>query len=176
MNNHPKITIDLVLDRHTTKEVLHAVLHSILFHRLFGTVKPQIFDVLDVSMPGVNDEGMKQLVHSKVEAFWKSIEGGVNKRGQIIVTFSEKRTQKRWFSTGEVCHLTNAGSISELTSPRFLGRSALEQWIVNAEIRQPTTDRERQKFNADLAAALTQSLETMLTYTSSEQGRAAVPS
>jgi hypothetical protein len=67
MNNpHPTITIDLVrhsftplyplksvtqvLDRHTTKEVLQAVLHAILFHRLFGLVKPQTFDVLDVTM------------------------------------------------------------------------------------------------------------------------------
>ena len=30
--------------------MLTAVLHSILFHRLFGTVKPEIREVLDVSM------------------------------------------------------------------------------------------------------------------------------
>lgn len=66
---HPTITIDLVrtadltsqptmrtkgkeqvLDRLQTKEVLRAMLHSILFHRLFGTVKPQTFEVLDVTM------------------------------------------------------------------------------------------------------------------------------
>ena len=39
-----------VLERQTAKEVLHAILHAILFHRLFGTVKPQTFDVLDVTM------------------------------------------------------------------------------------------------------------------------------
>lgn len=64
-STHPTITIDLVsslvlesvpssqiqiLDRHTTKDVLRAVLHSILFHRLFGTVKPRTFEVLDVTM------------------------------------------------------------------------------------------------------------------------------
>ena len=38
------------LERHTAQEVLRAVLHSILFHRLFGTVKPQTFEVLDVTM------------------------------------------------------------------------------------------------------------------------------
>jgi hypothetical protein len=38
------------LDRHNAKEVLNAILHSILFHRLFGTVKPQTFEVLDVTM------------------------------------------------------------------------------------------------------------------------------
>ena len=39
-----------VLERHTAQEVLRAVLHSILFHRLFGIVKPQTFEVLDVTM------------------------------------------------------------------------------------------------------------------------------
>lgn len=39
-----------ILERQTAKEVLHAILHAILFHRLFGTVKPQTFDVLDVTM------------------------------------------------------------------------------------------------------------------------------
>jgi hypothetical protein len=39
-----------ILDRHSAKEVLTTILHSILFHRLFGTVKPQTFEVLDVTM------------------------------------------------------------------------------------------------------------------------------
>lgn len=39
-----------VLDRLQTKDVLRAVLHSILFHRLFGTVKSKTFEVLDVTM------------------------------------------------------------------------------------------------------------------------------
>ena len=39
-----------VLDRVTTKDVLRAVLHAILFHRLFGTVKPQTFEVLDITV------------------------------------------------------------------------------------------------------------------------------
>ncbi|KAI0931037.1 hypothetical protein AcW1_001464 [Taiwanofungus camphoratus] len=155
-NPHPTITIDLVLDRHTTKEVLRAVLHSILFHRLFGTVKAQTFEVLDVTMPGVDDADMTQLVEDKVDAFWKAIEGGASKRGQITVTFSEKRPRKTWFIMGE----------EEIP---------WEQWIINAEIRQPTTDRDRLQFNSDLASTLTKSLETMLTHASSERGRSAVP-
>ncbi|KAI0784067.1 DUF1649-domain-containing protein [Abortiporus biennis] len=154
---HPTITIDLVLDRHTTREVLRAVLHSILFHRLFGTVKPQVIEVLDVTMPAVDDPEIKQLVQDKIDAFWKGVEGGVNKRGQIIVTFSEKRPRKSWFLIGEE-------------------EVPWEQWVVNAEIRQqPNAERERQKFNADLESALTKSLQTILSHTSSERGRSAVP-
>jgi len=43
-------SITQVLDRRNAKEVLHAILHAILFHRLFGTVKPQTFEVLDVTV------------------------------------------------------------------------------------------------------------------------------
>ena len=31
----------------------------------------------------MSDPGMEQLVNEKVEAFWKGIEGGANKRGQV---------------------------------------------------------------------------------------------
>ena len=59
---------------------------------------------------------MEQLVTEKVDIFWKGIESGANKRGQvssscictvgslfltsfvqIIVTFSEKKAKKSWF-------------------------------------------------------------------------------
>jgi autophagy-related protein 101 len=57
---------------------------------------------------------MEQLVNEKVDMFWRGIEGGANKRGQvgqvvhpspmtsstlvqIDVTFSEKRPKKSWF-------------------------------------------------------------------------------
>ncbi|KAG1786469.1 uncharacterized protein HD556DRAFT_1052295 [Suillus plorans] len=60
-------TLAQILDRHSAKEVPTAILHSILFHRLFGTVKPQTFEVLDVTMPGVSDPEMEQLVTEKVD-------------------------------------------------------------------------------------------------------------
>ncbi|KAJ7084648.1 autophagy-related protein [Mycena belliarum] len=171
---HPTITIDLVLDRHTTKEVLQAVLHAILFHRLFGLVKPQTFEVLDVTLPGVSDAGMEALVNEKVDAFWRGVEGGVSKRGQalpifllpnpahvslqITVTFSEKRPKKSWFQV-------------------YMGEEDVpwEQWIINAELRQPKSERDRQNFLATLAATLTKAVQTMLVHTSSEKGRTAVP-
>ena len=42
-----------MLDRLQTKEVLRATLHAILFHRLFGTVRPRTFEVLDVTMVSI---------------------------------------------------------------------------------------------------------------------------
>ena len=63
------------------------------------------------------DPDTEQLVNDKVDVFWKGIEGGASKRGQvsltfgpfvrglisdqIIITMSEKKTKKSWFYTGE---------------------------------------------------------------------------
>ncbi|KAJ3525296.1 hypothetical protein NMY22_g10635 [Coprinellus aureogranulatus] len=154
---YPTITLDLILDRVYTKEVLHGVLHSILFHRLFGTIKPQTIEVLDVTMPGVDNPEMEQLVNEKVDAFWKGIEGG-SKRGQILVTFSERKPKKSWFQV-------------------YMGEEDVpwEQWIINAELRQLKSDQERASLHSALSSTLTKIVFTMLTHTSSEQGRAAVP-
>ncbi|KAJ3993064.1 hypothetical protein F5050DRAFT_1578364 [Lentinula boryana] len=126
MNTYPTITIDLVgfllfqvfiktngysryliqtqVDRHTIKDVLRAILDAILFHRLFGLVKLKTREVLGVTMiimmfmqPGISDSDMEQLVlEEKVDLFWKEIEGGMSKRGQVF-SFSEKRPKKSWF-------------------------------------------------------------------------------
>ncbi|KAF8486667.1 autophagy-related protein [Russula emetica] len=157
-STHATVTIDIVLDRQNTREILCALLHAILFHRLFGTIRPQTFEVLDVTMPGVADPTMQQLVEEKVDAFWKGLENVPLKRGEISVTLSKKDQRKAW-----------------LGITTYEEEVAWEQWIINAEIRQPKSEKERQQFNQNIAATLSKSLRVMLTHTSSEQGRGAVP-
>ncbi|KAJ7579066.1 autophagy-related protein [Mycena floridula] len=156
MNGDHIIVLDLILDRLTTKDVLTGILHCILFHRLFGTVKPKTLEVLDVTMPGVSDPDMEKLITSKVDIFRKGIEGGPSKRGRITVTFSEKKPKSGWFL--------------------YLGEEEApwEEWVINIELRQPR-DRERQAFDAALNQTLTEAIYTILTHTSSEKGRACVP-
>ena len=40
---------------------------------------------------------MEGLIVEKVDAFWKGVERGMGKRGQITVTFAEKKPKKSWF-------------------------------------------------------------------------------
>ncbi|KAL9714609.1 hypothetical protein Ac2012v2_001266 [Leucoagaricus gongylophorus] len=154
----PTITIDLVLDRQTIKDVLNGILHSILFHRLFGFIRPQVFEVLDVAMPGVSDPEMERLVHDKVENFWRVIQADPTRRGKIIVTFSEKRQKKLWYQLYP----------ADEDVP-------WEQWIINVEFRQHKAERDRLAFNANLTNTLSKSIQVILVHTSSERGRAAVP-
>ncbi|KAG1743149.1 hypothetical protein EDD22DRAFT_786436 [Suillus occidentalis] len=156
-----------ILDLHGAKEVPTTMFHLILFHRLFGAVKPQTFEVLDVTTPPVSDSEMESFVTEKVDIFWKGIESGANQRGQMIVTSPEKKAKKSWFQVyvGE-------------------GEVPWEQWIVNAEMATTQVRRRefhyltrfcRHEFNANLASMLLRALNMMLTHTSSERGRTAVP-
>ncbi|KAJ3816815.1 autophagy-related protein [Lentinula raphanica] len=157
MNTYPTITIDLILDRHTVKDVLRAILDAILFHRLFGTIKPITREVLGVTMPGVSDPEMEQLVEDKVDLFWKGIEGGMSKRGQIVVTFSEKRPKKSWFQV-------------------YVGEEDVPwEQCVRSSVSQPVFLVDRQQFDTALSNTLTKAIHTMLTHTSSDRGRTAVP-
>jgi hypothetical protein len=72
-----------VVDRPNAQEVLRATLHAVLFHRLFGLVKPRTVDVLDVTMPGVEDANIERTVSEKVGALWRAVEDRVDKRGQV---------------------------------------------------------------------------------------------
>jgi len=106
-------------------------------------------------MPGVSDSEMEKLIEEKVDAFWREIEKGRSKHGQIVVTFSEKRPKKSWFQ------------VYDEDVP-------WEQWIINAEMRQPR-DHDRQDFDTALSNTLTKAIQTMLSHTSSDRGRTAVP-
>jgi len=50
-----------------------------------------------------------------------------------------------------------------------------EQWVVNAEMRQPKSERDREAFEVALRSTLSKALHTMISHTSSERGRTAVP-
>ncbi|EIN06411.1 DUF1649-domain-containing protein [Punctularia strigosozonata HHB-11173 SS5] len=154
---YPNISIDLTLDRPNGKDVLTAVLHSILFHRLFGCVKPQAFEVLDVTMPGVSDPDIEQIIRDKVDFFYKAVEGEPTKRGQVTSSFTKKQRKSSWFSV--------YASSEEVP---------WEQWTITATI-QSLSSRQKAGNDAELSQTLQKTLTTILMHTSSEQGRSAVP-
>jgi len=104
----------------------------------------------------VRDQEIHTRVGEKVRSLLRALEGATIKKGRITLTFSEKRVKKQWFYTGE----------EEIP---------WEDWIINVEIRQPKSEEDRIILHQALAKKLRIVLQTVLTHTSSERGRAAVP-
>jgi autophagy-related protein 101 len=88
------------------------ILHTIFFTRFFPFLAPQTRDVLDLTLPYVDDEELQTLIEQRAAALERQLDdqrtssssnnGG---RGQISVQFFEKRRRKAWLSRGddEVC-------------------------------------------------------------------------
>ncbi|KDQ08910.1 hypothetical protein BOTBODRAFT_138259 [Botryobasidium botryosum FD-172 SS1] len=157
---HP-IHVDVTIERSKTKEVLRALLHAILFHRLFGTIKPTTIEISEVTFPAVSDSDIERLVVQKVDTFFRALEdqpSGENgiKGGQLLVTFSERRPKKHWFTMGEE-------------------EVPWEEWVINASVHAPKHEHERRAIQSTLPGSLTRILRTILVRASSESGRQCVP-
>ncbi|KAK9451707.1 autophagy-related protein [Limtongia smithiae] len=155
------VTVDIVLDRSLIRDVLKAVIHTILFHRLFNLVRPVSppQEVLDVTFPSVQDSALDALIAEKLSRLTALLDAtaaqfsipapsfaslGLGshtnvKHAQIVVSFYEKVTRKAWFSKSEeeICW---------------------EKWTINVSCITECDDVER----ARLTRAAEKQLQTIL--------------
>lgn len=83
------------------------VLHLIFFHRYFPSIRPGSVDILDLTLPTVNDVELETLIDSRANALIRqhlstpsnSYSGGNGVRGRIAVEFFERKRKKAgtWF-------------------------------------------------------------------------------
>lgn len=139
-------TLEITVDAILLKEVAKALLTAILFHRLFGVLRPRAErDLLDISFPVMDDAQIDTIVEDKANALVRSMDARAASNtssstfGRILVRFFEKRTRKVWFSKSEeeVCW---------------------EQWILNLTANHPKTDVERLQLRNAMETALQASL------------------
>jgi hypothetical protein len=91
---------------------LPGVLNLIFFHRYFPSIRPVTFDVLDLTLPAINDADLETLIESRVNALVRQHlspaagdqdgtvgGGGGGVRGRIAVEFYEKKRRRSgmWF-------------------------------------------------------------------------------
>lgn len=91
--------------------VITGVLNLIFFHRYFPSIRPTTFDVLDFTLPAINDVDLETLIDSRVTSLVRqhlsspssandgSSGGASGVRGRIAVEFYEKKRRRpgMWF-------------------------------------------------------------------------------
>jgi autophagy-related protein 101 len=110
------------------------ILHTIFFHRYFPSIRPKTRDVLDLTLPVVEEVELETLIEQRTAALVRQLDTssdmGVRStgvRGQISVQFFEKRRRKAWFTKGEeeVCW---------------------EQWTLDVTLATPRTESGNNKY------------------------------
>jgi autophagy-related protein 101 len=142
----PTYTLELFADPQLAKEVIKAVLHTIFFHRYFTPVVPLSRDLLDLTLPAIDDVDLETLIEQRADSLVQELGsggaggpsrmgvegrpggaragngGGVAGRGQLVCQFFEKRRRKAYFGFGkdeEVCW---------------------EQWTLDVTLGSPRTE------------------------------------
>lgn len=113
------------------REVLRCILHTIMFHRALGLVRPKDVDSehFEITYVQCGDTELEKKIEEKVEQFCSWAEKHPNKKGQILLSFYEvKNKQASWF--------TNK-----------VERLYWEQWHVNLHVLQPSGSRGKPQIN-----------------------------
>jgi hypothetical protein len=120
--NTQQISIDeLEVHLSQLKEVLQSILQSILFVRAFGFVKPCEMHVefLDLYYVKCDDKAVDVKVEEKIDEFCASFAKRKTNKGQIVLSFYEKKQKNKFFSKYDlVCW---------------------EQWIVHISLTNSTS-------------------------------------
>ncbi|KAL6164844.1 hypothetical protein ACJQWK_09564 [Exserohilum turcicum] len=135
----PEYNLDIFADAAFVKDVVKAILHTIFFHRYFTSISPLTRDLLDLTLPAIDDVDLETLIEQKTFALVRSIDSTHQPRGrgQIVVQFFEKKRRKTYFfakADEDVCW---------------------EQWTLDVTLAQPRTETDALK----VRRAMTKSLE-----------------
>ncbi|XP_040993160.1 autophagy-related protein 101-like isoform X1 [Juglans microcarpa x Juglans regia] len=110
---------ELEVEHYEIREVLRCILHTIVFHRALGLVRPKDIDLelFDITYVQCGDVDLEKKLEEKIEQFIGWVEKHPNKKSQICLSFYEvKNKPPSWFNKIE--------------------RLYWEQWYVNLNVAQ----------------------------------------
>lgn len=114
---------ELVLEPLEIREVLRCILHTIVFHRALGLVRPKDVDceLFEITYVQCGDVELEKKIEEKIDLFISWVEKHPNRKSQISLSFYEvKNKQQTWFSNK-------------------VERLYWEQWHINLHVLTPKT-------------------------------------
>ncbi|PQQ02081.1 autophagy-related protein 101 [Prunus yedoensis var. nudiflora] len=92
---------ELEVEHFEIREVLRCILHTIVFHRALGLVRPKDIDLelFEITYVQCGDMELEKKIDENIEQFISWVEKHPNKKSQICLSFFEERNkQATWFT------------------------------------------------------------------------------
>eukprot|EP00262_Sarcandra_glabra_P015690 TRINITY_DN4898_c0_g1_i1.p1 TRINITY_DN4898_c0_g1~~TRINITY_DN4898_c0_g1_i1.p1 ORF type:complete len:216 (-),score=29.68 TRINITY_DN4898_c0_g1_i1:314-961(-) len=92
---------ELEVEHFQIREVLRCILHTVIFHRALGLVRPKDVDseLFEITYVQCGDVELEKKIEDKIDHFIGWVEKHPNKKSQICLSFYElKNKQATWFS------------------------------------------------------------------------------
>jgi len=94
---------ELRVEPRLLRDTLRCLLHTIMFNRAFGLVVPreEIIDAIDFAYVRCDDVTIHKQIEDHIEKFESVLSSRETKKGQLVISFSEKRSKKVWWKSYE---------------------------------------------------------------------------
>ncbi|KAF2841482.1 DUF1649-domain-containing protein [Patellaria atrata CBS 101060] len=135
--------LDVFADPTFVKDIVKAILHTLFFHRYFTPIAPLTRDLLDLTLPLIDDVDLETLIDQRATVLVRALDsasefGRQSGRAQLVVQFFEKRRKRGgYFSFGkgeeEVCW---------------------EMWVLDVTVARPRTEMDRVKVRRAMEKSL----------------------
>ncbi|KAK5990246.1 hypothetical protein PT974_08512 [Cladobotryum mycophilum] len=70
----PEFILDVFTDPRSVREVVKGILHTIFFNRFFPSLTPQTHEVLDLTLPYVNDDELETMIQQRAYALERQLD------------------------------------------------------------------------------------------------------
>lgn len=134
-----KFDINVSIDRQYSVDALRAILSTILFHRLFGTLVPTIGEAVDVTYPIATHPETEDLVKQRAkELALRLRESSTNSQAVQLQFFSRRVKKSAWFAkTHNFCWETWEISLNiEGTRPVDIAQQSLARSHFSKELQR----------------------------------------
>ncbi|KAI1479027.1 hypothetical protein K445DRAFT_265135 [Daldinia sp. EC12] len=132
--------LEAFADPSSVRDVVRGILHTIFFHRFFPSLLPLSREVLDITLPYVEDAELDTMIEKRAAELARELDAerthshthshrSAGGRGNISVQFFEKKRRKTWY-------LPYGGGDEEV---------CWESWTVKVTVAEPRTESERAK-------------------------------
>ncbi|EEH36159.2 hypothetical protein PAAG_00482 [Paracoccidioides lutzii Pb01] len=170
----PEHILEVFADPTSVKDIVKGILHTIFFHRYFPCIRPTFLDVLNLTLPAINDVELETLIDARVNALIRQHlsssangpNGGV--RGRIAVQFFEKRRRKvggMGVAAGAMWFVSGGGVGAGMNEEEV----CWEVWTVNVTIATPRTESDRTKVRKAMEKMLQKAVFKILAVVNKEK-------
>ncbi|KAI0122173.1 DUF1649-domain-containing protein [Daldinia grandis] len=153
-----EFTLEAFADPASIRDVVRGILHTIFFHRFFPSLLPRSREVLDITLPYVEDAELDTMIEKRAAELARELDAerthshthshrSAGGRGNISVQFFEKKRRKTWY-------LPYGGGDEEV---------CWESWTVKVTVAEPRTESERAKVRKAMEQTLLTSVMKIVT-------------
>jgi hypothetical protein len=130
----PEFILDVFTDPRSVRDVVKAILHTIFFTRFFPSLHPRTRDVLDLTLPYVDDAELETMIEQRAAALERQLDSLTNSSSAGATTTSPAATNNNNNNTGNntrpYSNMTNTATATATTTTSAAANGARGQVAV----------------------------------------------